>query len=425
MHNVLIVEDSGFFGLMIINKLRAETAYHTVWARNMAEAVEAADDPSNKFLAAILDFNLPDAPYGEVIDVITARNIPVIVFTSDLSEEVRELVWSKSVADYALKDDAQSLDYIICMLRRIEKNPGAKVLVVDDSTFFRKILSDLLKIHRYQVLNAKNGVEGLDVIEKHPDIKLVITDFSMPEMDGFTLTSKIRERYSKNEMAIIGISSEGRNILAARFIKNGANDFLIKQSFLTEEFYCRVTQSIDSLEHIRAVKDAAVKDFLTGLNNRRYFFDAGRKLFANAVRENLTLTCAMADIDHFKNVNDTYGHEAGDAALRHIAGILRSRARETDIVARLGGEEFCILAVNMSPASAETIFETLRRKVAETVIDIGDGQTLQLTVSIGVVTTLADSLDEMVNQADNLLYKAKYGGRNRVVMSGKQVQENG
>jgi len=121
-------------------------------------------------------------------------------------------------------------------------------------------------------------------------------------------------------------------------------------------------------------------------------------------------------------VNDTYGHEAGDAALRHIAGILRSRARETDIVARLGGEEFCILAVNMRAASAETIFETLRRKVAESVIDIGEGRTLRLTVSIGVVTTLADSLDEMVNQADNLLYKAKYSGRNKVVMSGKQVQ---
>lgn len=418
MDNILIVEDSGFFGLMICNKLKADTAFKTTWVRNMADAMTAVDDPSNRFLAAILDFNLPDAPYGEVIDVVTARNIPVIVFTSDLSEEVRELVWSKNVADYALKDDPQSLEYIVNMLKRIEKNPTIKVMVVEDSTFFRKILTDLLKIHRYQVLNARNGLEALQILDQHPDIKLVITDYSMPEMDGFTLTTKIRERYTKNELAVIGISSEGRNLLAARFIKNGANDFLIKQSFLTEEFYCRITQNIESLEHIRMVRDAAVRDYLTGLNNRRYFFDAGRKLFASAVREHLTLTCAMLDIDHFKKVNDTHGHEIGDIALKHLSDILKTRARESDIVARLGGEEFGILAVNMSSDSVRSVFETLRRSIAESVIDIGNGCTLRLTVSIGVFTALAGSLDEMVNEADRLLYEAKYTGRNKVVVRG-------
>ncbi len=418
MGNILIVEDSGFFGLMITNKLKADTAFETTWVRNMTDARAALDDPGNRFLAAILDFNLPDAPYGEVIDEVTARHVPVIVFTSDLSEEVREFVWSKSVADYALKDDAQSLEYIVCMLRRIERNPGIKVLVVDDSTFFRKILTDLLTIHRYHVLNARNGVEALGIIDRHPDIQLVIADYSMPEMDGFVLTSKIRERYDKNEMAVIGISSQGRNILSARFIKNGANDFLIKQSFLTEEFYCRVTQNIQSLEHIRMVRDAAIKDHLTGLHNRRYFFDTGRKLFANAVREHLTITCAMVDIDHFKKVNDTYGHEVGDIALKHVAGLLQSRTRETDIVARMGGEEFCILAVNMGADSVRAIFDALREKVAASEVDIGNGRSLRLTISIGVVTALAGCLDEMVNGADRLLYEAKSAGRNKVIIGG-------
>ncbi|MEE4356011.1 MAG: diguanylate cyclase [Desulfococcaceae bacterium] len=415
METVLIVEDSVFFGFVIQNKLREETRFEMQWVRSMSEAVAALDKTGNNFFAAILDFSLPDAPCGEIIDEVAGRGIPVIVFTSDLSEEVRELVWSKSVADYALKDDSQSLDYIVSMLSRIRKNPGIKILVVDDSVFFRKIISDLLRVHRYQVLNACNGIKALKIIDKHPDIKLVITDFSMPEMDGFTLTTKIRERYSKNELAIIGISSEGKNILAARFIKNGANDFIIKQSFLTEEFYSRVTQNIENLEHIQMLKDSSVKDFLTGLYNRRYFFNAGRKLFANATRDRRNLTCVMLDIDHFKKVNDTYGHEAGDAVLCHVSSILRNRMRETDIVARLGGEEFCILAVNMDKEYSAELFEELRGNIAASPTNIR-GQIIPVTVSMGVTTEPADSLDLMVRNADGLLYRAKNSGRNKVIM---------
>lgn len=257
MKTVLIVEDSGFFGTMIVNRLEKETDFDPLWVQDMDGALKALDENQKRFFAAILDFNLPDAPSGEIIDEIVGRQIPSIVFTSNLSEQVRETVWSKNVVDYALKDDSQSLDYIIAMLRRIEKNPGIKILVVDDSTFFRKVLTDLLKIHRYKVFSAKNGREAIEVIETHPDIRLVITDYSMPEMDGFTLTQKIREKHSKNDMAIIGISSEGNNVMAARFIKNGANDFLIKQTFLTEEFYSRVTQNIETMEHIQTIQQTS------------------------------------------------------------------------------------------------------------------------------------------------------------------------
>jgi diguanylate cyclase (GGDEF)-like protein len=420
MATILIVEDTSFFGMIIKNKLKNETDYKCVWVRNKAEALDVLEAYNDNFFAAILDFNLPDAPYGEIIDEVANRDIPVIVYTSDLSEEVRELVWSKGVADYALKDDSQKLDYIVAMLNRIRKNAAIKVLVADDSQLFRKILVDLLKVHRYHVLSARNGVEALEVLEKHPDVKLVITDFSMPEMDGLTLISKIREHCNKNELAVIGISSEGNNILAARFIKNGANDFIIKQSFLTEEFYSRVTQCIENIEHIKMIKDAAVKDFLTGLYNRRYFFDTGYKLFANAKRENLSLACAMIDIDHFKNVNDTYGHDAGDITLCNVTSILKNSCRETDIVARLGGEEFCILAVNMSEKNAQRFFEALRRNVAASEVDIGGGRTIRVTVSIGVVTVLAETLDEMVSRADKRLYEAKNSGRNRVIINDEQ-----
>lgn len=413
MKLILVVEDSKFIGSMVKYRLE-EAAYDVIWVKKMSEAIKTLDENEHNFFAALLDYNLPDAPRGEIIDEVSKRDIPSIVFTGLVSKEVRETVWTKGVVDYVIKDDPNSLDYLISMLRRIEINENIKVLIVDDSSFFRKALTDLLKIHRYQTLSARNGKEALDVLENHPDIKLVITDFNMPEMDGFTLTRKIREIHSKDDLAIIGISSEGENVMAARFIKSGANDFLIKQSFLTEEFYCRVTQSIENIELIQMIREAAIKDFLTTLYNRRYFFEMGKTLFASAVRDSLTLACAMIDIDHFKDVNDSYGHETGDIALQHIAKILKSRTRQSDIVARVGGEEFCVLAVNMDVNDSQKLFEELRKKVEETPVYIDTEQEIFMTVSIGITTELAASLDEMVNQADTLLYQAKENGRNRV-----------
>ncbi len=417
MKRILVAEDSHFFGLMTKKTLQKEMSYDVTWVQSMSEAVKALDDADNGFFAAILDFDLPDAHRGEIIDEVVNRGIPVIVYTASINAEVRDYVWARKVLDYATKDNPQSISQIIALLRRIEKNVGIKVMVVDDSAFYRKLLTDLLKVHHYQTLSACDGKEALDLLAEHPDTRLVLTDFNMPNMDGIQLTHGIRNDYSKDELAIIGISSEGDSILAASFLKSGANDFIIKQSFLAEEFYCRVTRSVENLERIHLIREASIKDYLTGLDNRRHFFDVGKKLFANAIRENLGLVCGMIDIDHFKAVNDTYGHEVGDLTLQHVSTILKRRLRETDIVARIGGEEFCVLAVNMGVDNIRPVFDQLRTMVAESALDMGNGKEIRATVSIGVTMELADSLEEMVNHADALLYQAKERGRNRVIIS--------
>ena len=417
MKKVLVVESSSFFGTVIKNRIQNGPNFDVIWARNLSETLKELNNPDNNFFAAVLDLDLPDAQQGEVLDKVIVKDIPAIVFTGNVSEQIREFVWSKKVVDYILKEDPNSVDYLIATLKRLEKNPDIKILVVDDSPLFRKTISDLLQNHNYTVLAAGNGKEALEVINEHPDIKMVITDFNMPEMDGFALTQKIRERYSSDELIIIGISSERDTYMPARFLKYGANDFIVKQSFLTEEFYCRVTQHLDSLERLQAVKEASMKDFLTGLYNRRYFFDFGRKLFASAKRDNLTLACAMIDIDFFKKVNDTYGHKAGDLVLQHVASTLKSRMRGTDIIARLGGEEFCILAVNLKENDAKKVFEELRQAIEKSSIQIDEDQTINVTISTGVVTELTDNLEDMVNRADALLYEAKNSGRNKVIVN--------
>lgn len=413
---ILVVEDNPFVGALLRNKLQV-ARYSVVWVKDLAESLKVLDSGEYDFFAAILDFGLPDAPFGEIIDHVVQRGIPSVVFTGSMSDEVRSTVWMKNVVDYVLKDNSHSPDYLVAAIKRLERNIHTKVLVVDDSSFFRQVIVDLLKVHCFQVLTAIDGDDALAVVAANPDIKLVITDYSMPEMDGFKLTQRLRTKYSKDEMAIIVISSEGQNLLAAKFIKYGANDFIIKQTFLTEEFYGRVNQCMDGLEDVRKIRDAAIRDYLTGLFNRRYFFDVGYKLFASAVRKSIVLSCAMIDIDNFKMINDTYGHEVGDQVLQHIARILDARMRSSDIVARVGGEEFCVLAVNVECGNVKGLFDELRQRVADMPLDLGDGQQLQLAVSIGVsVNNCVFSLEELLNAADKQLFIAKQQGRNQVVV---------
>ena len=213
-------------------------------------------------------------------------------------------------------------------------------------------------------------------------------------------------------MAVIGISCVDEPGLSAKFIKNGANDFL-NRPFLTEEFYTRVTQNIELLEYIAQIKELAERDFLTRLHNRRYVFSAGPKLMAAQMRRGQGVVVAMLDIDHFKKINDAYGHDAGDEVLCHLSTLLSSRFRASDIVARFGGEEFCVLAADMNPADAFGIFDDLRQTIADTPVSFG-GMRIPYTVSIGLCTSPMDDLEDMIRMADQALYLSKNDGRNCV-----------
>jgi len=415
LKKILLVEDDRFFGAMVVRKFSQENDLEIIWTQSLAECREILTSGKHDFFAAILDFNLPDAPRGEVIAEVITHEIPVIVFTASSDAAVREKVWSFNVVDYVFKEDAQSLEYLIYTIRRLEKNLQTKVMVVDDSSFFRKVLVDLLKTHQLQVLFAADGNEALALIEEHPDVKLVLTDFEMPELTGIGLTQKLRQIYNRDKLAIIGISAAGDQMMAANFIKSGANDFIVKQSFLTEEFYSRITQNIESVERSQMILEMSIKDHLTGLYNRRYLFEAGLQSFARARRQKTTLVCAMLDIDHFKKVNDNYGHDVGDLVLRELGEILQKNFRTTDIVARFGGEEFCVLAVDLDKGGAVKLFERLREKVEQYSLTTKKGENLSITISIGICTELKESLEQMIKTADEWLYEAKNGGRNQVV----------
>jgi diguanylate cyclase (GGDEF)-like protein len=415
MKQVLLVEDSSMFGRLIKKKIEIVFDVPVFWTKTLEETIVLLEMAKGDFAMALLDYNLPDAPRGEVIDRVLDYGISSLVITGDMSDEVRRHVWSKKVADYILKEDPNSLDNIIATMRQLAVNEEKLILVVDDSPTFRNMITELLYIRKFRVINAADGAGALRILQQYPEIKIVIIDYNMPGMDGCQLCQKIRENHKPERLAVIGVSSETDLAIGARFIKSGANDFIVKQSFLVEEFYCRVNHCLETLSLIEKIKESAVRDFLTGLYNRRYFFEAGKEIFRCCHAKSSNLACAMIDIDFFKKVNDTYGHDVGDQVIVSVAEIINNSFKKDSIVARFGGEEFCILTPEDSRSNTLEKFERLRQRVENSsVAQFQSDSPVYVTISIGICMVSGVSLEAMINTADEQLYIAKHAGRNRL-----------
>ena len=416
MERLLVVEDSTFFKNLILGAFETEPGIEIVAVETMADAEAAMDADGTPFFLALVDLNLPDAPDGEVVSKTLACGIPSVVFTGTFDELVRTRFLDMGVLDFVLKDNPSSLRYLISLTRRILRNRTVTALVVDDSIVARRVCSDLLKRYRLKVIEAKNGVEALEKLSENPGIRIVITDHEMPEMDGFDLVTAIRREYDRDRLMVIGVSGSGGAPLSAKFLKHGANDFITKP-YLPEELYTRVALNLDILENVSALTNAATRDFLTGLLNRRSFFDVGARIARSTQRGGLAAAVAILDIDHFKAVNDTYGHETGDDVLKVVAELIeRHTKRGGDVAARFGGEEFVVMLEVKDPDKVIDYFNELRETLAAQEIDTPDGM-VSVTASIGVVIQKEINLEAALKIADDNLYAAKNAGRNQVVVT--------
>lgn len=406
MNKILIVEDS----LPIIqlhSYLVKKAGFEPVTAATFAE-VKNLDIDLNEFFCAIIDYSLPDAPDGEAIPYLLDKKVPGIVMTGMLDDNIRDKMLKLPIIDYITKESKQAYNYLHNLILRLQKNVQVKVLVVDDAQSARSFLRHLLERHNYHVLTANSGSDALEQLKIHSDIKLVITDKEMPNMDGLELCNEIRATHNKDEISIIGISGADNPSLTAKFIKNGANDFL-KKPFCPEEFYCRIQQNIEYIESLETITRQANTDFLTALYNRRYFFESLSPL----VKSKKEQTLAMLDIDFFKSINDNHGHEVGDVVLKAVSGLLTKHFSQ-QLVARLGGEEFSVHFGSMAIDQAENLLEDFRVELASTSITAND-KNITCTISVGLTCGVFNSLDQLINRADELLYEAKDTGRNKIV----------
>ncbi|MHA2771799.1 diguanylate cyclase [Vibrio harveyi] len=400
-NKILVVEDSRAFN-NYLQQILNQAGYEVLAAESYAEA-QSILTSQPELLCAVLDYCLPDAQDGEIIDLVLSHQQKVIVLTAMLQDDAREKMLAKGVLDYILKDSMASVSYLLPLIKRLTNNQQHKCLVVDDSMTVRRHVVQLLEHQYIQTLQAENGQQAIEVIEQNPDITLVLTDHDMPIKDGITMIRELRQKLDKNQLAILGISGSDDHSMTARFLKAGANDFLYKP-FNQEEFFCRVHQILDMKEATTDLFRMANQDSLTGLWNRRFLFG---QTCDNDEQRNI----AMLDIDFFKKVNDNYGHDGGDAALVMVANILKIYFPD-DVIARFGGEEFCIQAYG-SYDDFVTRLEQMRQRVEKTLIPYQDDQ-IQVTISVGV-SNIKGNLDQQIKVADDRLYQAKGNGRNQTV----------
>jgi diguanylate cyclase (GGDEF)-like protein len=414
MKNILLVDDSEIVLITIEKKLRQQLQeINILTAKTYKEAIKFILDKSIHIDVAIVDLNLPDVNDGAVANFTLKKGIPTIILTMLDDEKVEKFLAKEDFLEYIKKSDLRGYDIAVNTTVRIIKNSLTHILVVDDSPLQLTNAVQLLEKLKFQVTTARDGQEALEIIEKKDKkFSLVLTDYNMPIMNGMELTVHLREIYNKDELGIIVLSINDTPEIPTKFLKLGANDF-INKPFTQLEVSTRINANLETLELFEKIKNLANKDFLTGAFNRRYFYDAAEAIFHKAKRKGESITVAMFDIDKFKNINDTYGHNIGDVALQESSKILKHSIRKSDLLARFGGEEFCFLLEDISQAETIKLFETIRKKFQDNILHV-DGFEIKFTVSIGICYGLESSIDEMIKIADNGLYFCKENGRNQV-----------
>jgi diguanylate cyclase (GGDEF)-like protein len=304
-----------------------------------------------------------------------------------------------------------------------------QILIAEDDVITRRTLEALLVKWGYAVIVVRDGVEAWKILQGDAAPRLVILDWMMPGLDGIQICRQVRQRGAAPYVYILLLTAKGNQEDVINGLEAGADDYLTKP-FHALELKARLRSGRRILElqqQLIAAREAfrlqATHDLLTGLWNHAAILDILQRELARARRESNSLGVIMGDLDHFKQVNDTYGHIAGDAVLREVAKRLTSSVRPYDSVARYGGEEFLVVAPNCDPGSGLNLAQRLRSSLDQKPIDLPEAM-LPLTCSLGVaVGGLAskDNSDSMLRAADAALYRAKANGRNRIELAASGI----
>lgn len=296
-----------------------------------------------------------------------------------------------------------------------------RVLVADDSAIFRKLVEHALSEKRYSLVFAKSGGETIALFaEHHPD--LVIVDWIMPDLTGIEICKHIRTKTRASYTYIILLTGKSEKDSVVEGLAAGADDYLTKP-FHPEELIARIGVGLRIVGLQREIEaknamlqELALTDSLTTLPNRRAIEDWAERQLSGAARHGFPFWVALADLDHFKTVNDTHGHDAGDTVLKAFSQILKTRSRSSDICGRIGGEEFLFVLTHATKEDAKRVIECIRAELEATKFNF-NGTSLTVTASFGVAGfegKKAPDFSRLVAQADLALYSAKRLGRNRV-----------
>ena len=446
---ILVVDDIEANRRLLQAKLEAQ--YHTVLlAENGMQALEVARRELPEII--LLDVMMPGMDGFEVCRRLKADPatsfIPVVMVTalSEMEDRVKGLdagaedFLTKPIDDFLLTSRLSALmryNTVAGELRQREANgvrSGAmdelnrdeidrpsRVFIVDDDARSSARIANMLRAQGHKATTLLEAGEMGDLAAERVDV--VILSLFCRSFDPLKLCAHFKVNPVTRSISVILVCDAHEKAKALKGLEIGASDMITvpvdKQELAARiRTQTRRTRYIDILrQRVDRGLELSVIDQLTGLHNRRYMISQLEQLMQRAAHGQRPLSVMMADIDHFKSVNDTHGHQAGDDVLREIGKRFRAHVRPTDIVCRTGGEEFIVIMPDTPGERARAAAERIRHAVAAEVFPVLGGQLdLAITVSAGIATLQdqADSIDDLIHRADSALYQAKSGGRNRV-----------
>ncbi|MEY8204570.1 MAG: diguanylate cyclase [Bermanella sp.] len=294
----------------------------------------------------------------------------------------------------------------------------SRILVVDDIPANVEILSIHLNDEGYEVVEALSGKQALAILQQsgqdgEAEIDLILLDVMMPIMSGLEVLAHIKKDTQTQNIPVILVTANADEQNVAGGLDMGAFDYIIKPYSLLV-LLARVRTALREKERQDLLEKWATTDPLTEHFNRRYFFEMAHRELDRSNRLHSPLSFIMLDIDHFKMVNDQHGHLVGDVALVRLAKILRQQLRSVDLCCRYGGEEFVLCLPDTHLEGAKDVAERIRLAILQETIDTNQGQTLSISISLGVADNQEDqSVEGILKRADAALYQAKDGGRNQ------------
>ncbi len=428
---ILVVDDSKI-ARDIAKSTISIMGYNTLEASNGKEALEILKKlPMTSLpLLVLTDQEMPEMNGIELAKSIRENenicSIPVIMATSLYDNiALKNEAFTAGVNEFIPKPfEEQQLQNTVKKILETDnsKNINKKILLIDDSNSRRRAMASVLKSVGFNIITTNNAQQFIQLIEDNT-FDLCLIDFILAETSGTKLIEEVRTKLNIECPIIIYTAFD--NIHAKKKLREiyeaGANDYLLAP-FEIEELVFKVRTWLNHYNLLIEYKnkeklliESTTYDLLTGVLNRFNILKRGEEYFSLCIRKNFPLAVLYMDIDYFKNVNDTYGHNIGDLVLKKFAKTIDSNIRKEDVFGRLGGEEFLAVLPFADKKSALIVAEKLRKSVEN--IDFEEVEGLKITVSIGLSTISPGikTFDKMITEADKMLYKAKETGRNKVV----------
>ncbi len=408
MNRVIILDSVTVQTELLKKQIEKELGYPVSFVDSVNEAKTYGD-------AGVVIFSIQKS----VDNYSPVAGVPSIVVTGGVQLQSREFLMASHILDAIADYSLQNRRYILELISRIDLLSKITVVICEKDPVILSMIKRNVATLGVKTKGVKNAKEMLSLLHSDDSVRLVMVSAHLGAASGLSVVEEIRKTYNKNDLPVIALLEEqDSEEVEVSFYRTGATDSIVKQ-FSTpncaEIFRSRVMLTIGQVVTNVELNYLVERDFMTDCYNRRYFFDAGLTVFANYLRGNICCAVAMLDIDDFKQINDRFGHSTGDRAIIAFAEILHSGVRQTDLVARFGGEEFCILFSGSDVNGIMTVLERIRVEV-ESLTHYGDnGEPFSFTISTGVTNQQAETLEEMVSRADAILYVAKEQGKNRVV----------